>query len=351
MFDFHRRFVAAGAAAILLVVTLAGCVPPTADVQPVATSAHPLKLRIVTDDDRSKPSGQQILHFADQVRQLSRGTIVVQPRWHAAGDVPDWDEANARLVTSGRSELGLIPARAWDGLGVTSLRALNAPFLITTTPALNAVVSSPAVKPMLAGLAKASVVGVDLFPEGLRHPFGQDEPLRSARDYKGGLIRTPTSVTDTAMFVALGATTSDDDLSPANRGAESSYLLTPGGIATGNVVFYPKVNVLVAGSHAWRKLTEAQRRVLARAAVQTRDWVVSTFPDDRADATAYCAAGGTIAAASAADVAGLERATSSVVSDLEKDAVTKAAIASIRSLTDSVPSGPPPLVSCHGVKR
>jgi TRAP-type C4-dicarboxylate transport system substrate-binding protein len=346
------RSAAAAVGVALLATALAGCTAvPTEVSTPVATSVHPLRLALVTDDDASKPSGMQIVHFAAVVRQLSKGAIVVNPQWHAAGDVPDWDEANARLVTSGKDELGLIPARAWDELGVTSLRALNTPFLVTTTPALNAVVSSPAAKPMLAGLRTASVVGVDLFPEGLRHPFGQGKPLRAARDYRGGVIRTPTSATVKSMFAALGATISDADLSPADRGAESSYALTPGGTATGNVVFYPKVNVLVANSVVWRRLKADQQRVLTRAAAATRSWVVATFPDDRAAAKTFCAAGGTIAGASAADVAGLKEATRPVVADLEHDATTKAIMASIRSTTATLPSGAAPPVSCAAARR
>ena len=36
------------------------------------------------------------------------GSIVVEPVWHAAGDTADWDQAVARLVTSGDLEMGLI---------------------------------------------------------------------------------------------------------------------------------------------------------------------------------------------------------------------------------------------------
>ena len=37
--------------------------------------------------------------------------------------------------------MGLIPSRAWDTEGVTSLRALNAPFLIDSDELLDEVVS------------------------------------------------------------------------------------------------------------------------------------------------------------------------------------------------------------------
>ena len=59
------------------------------------------------------------------------------------------------------------------------------------------------------------------------------------------MVRAAWSRTTEAMFEALGATTSDEPLDPTTMiGAESSFRLTPAGTATGNVVFFPKVNVL-----------------------------------------------------------------------------------------------------------
>ena len=98
----------------------------------VATApAVTLTLRIGTDDEPGRPAADQIEEFARSVADRSSGAIVVEPVWHAAGDTPDWDQQVSRLVTSGELEMGLIPSRAWDTEGVTTLRALNAPFLVT----------------------------------------------------------------------------------------------------------------------------------------------------------------------------------------------------------------------------
>ncbi len=111
------------------------------------------------------------------------------------------------MVTSGKLDMGLIPSRAWDTEGVTSLRALNAPFLIDSDELLDDVVSSDELADdLMSGLDKAGVVGLALFPEGLRHPFGLKKPLLGPDDYDGQAIRTPTSKTTAAVFAALGAT-------------------------------------------------------------------------------------------------------------------------------------------------
>ena len=75
------------------------------------------------------------------------------------------------------------------------------------------------------------------------------------------------------MYAALGASTTDDEPDPGRQiGVDSEFLLNPAGTAAGNVTFYPKVNVLVAGTDVWGSLTDAQRDVLTKAAAETLAW-------------------------------------------------------------------------------
>jgi hypothetical protein len=92
----------------------------------------PVTLRIGTNDDPGKPGAAQIEEFSRQVQKLSKGQVRIEPVWQAAGDADDWDQVVARRVVRGDLDMGMIPARAWDTEGVTSLRALNAPFLVTS---------------------------------------------------------------------------------------------------------------------------------------------------------------------------------------------------------------------------
>ena len=181
---------------------------------------------------------------------------------------------------------------------------------------------------MLAGLDKAGVVGLALFPEGLRHPFGFNGPLRGPDDYAGETIRSPTSKTAAAVFAALGATAKDEPPSPTDQaGMESSYPVETQGTATGNVSFYPKANALVVNDEVFAGLDDGQREILRKAAAQTRDWAIETIPDDAEAAKAYCDKGGAVVMASAADVAALEQATASVNTELEHDPETQRIIA------------------------
>ena len=224
----------------LLVGTLSACAEPVSGPVLVLTLASP--------DSEVQDTAVPIKHFAQEVERLSQGTIVVEPQFGVPPPgSPGWDQYTARAVADDQYDLGLVPSRAFDALGVDTLRALNTPFLIQSEAAVEAVLDDEVRDDLLAGLPAAGVVGLDLFPAGLRHPFGYDEPLLGAGDYQGGTIRIALSETVTQMFAALGATVTDADASSQQRGAEAAYAWAPGPIATGNVTYFPKVTTLGGG--------------------------------------------------------------------------------------------------------
>src|SRR3954471_5398759 len=203
-------------------------------------SGPSLVLRLATPDKETDATGIQVDHFVDEVARRSGGTIPIDPAWDVTPDgTRGWDQTVARGVADGTWDMGLVPGRAWDELGVDSLRALNTPFLITSDAALRAVLDSDLRDALLAGLPDAGVTGLDLFPDQLRHPFGYSEPLLGVDDYSGQGVWSASSDTTARVLDALGATTTDS-VEPNQRGAEAQYSLTPGQIATGNVTFYPK---------------------------------------------------------------------------------------------------------------
>src|SRR5262245_4965593 len=67
----------------------------------------PVTLKIGTDDSPGRASADQIQEFARQVKELSGGTVTIEPVWHAEGGNPDdWDQAVGRMVISGRLDMG-----------------------------------------------------------------------------------------------------------------------------------------------------------------------------------------------------------------------------------------------------
>jgi TRAP-type C4-dicarboxylate transport system substrate-binding protein len=349
------------AAITLAALTVAGCTGES-DADKAGGSGRPITLRIGTDEKVALPAADAIREFARQADERSDGQIRITPVWQAAGEnADDWDQAVANMVIDGDLDMGMIPSRAWDTEGVTSLRALNAPFLVTSDEQLGEVVSDDNLAgDMMAGLDDVGVHGLALVPEGLRHPFGFGEPLIEPADYAGATIRVPRSDTTYALFTALGAhpddlgpTWGDDALSGAVAGAETSFVgaldMVPS-IATANVTLFPKVESLVVNADVFAGLTDEQQTTLRDAAEATRDWAVAETPDEHGDAQWFCQLGGQVVWADEADVDALERATAPVYADLEADPGTRSMIAAIRGATDRAPA-PVPAAPCDPPAR
>jgi TRAP-type C4-dicarboxylate transport system substrate-binding protein len=313
--------------------------------------AAPVTLRLGTDDGPDRPGGAQIEQFTRQVTELSKGRVRIEPVWHAAGEgVAAWDQVVARKVVRGDLQMGMIPARAWDTEGVTSLRALHAPFLVTSDQLVARIVKGQLAGEMLAGLQTAGITGLALLPEGLRHVFAFGKPPVSPADFDGMVIRAPLSKTTHAAFEALGA--KPDDLGgPGDRfaegvrngqvsAAESSFglagTLPAPTAAVGNITFFPKINSLVINTEAFKDLSAEQQAILRDAAQRTVDWAIKNTRGDADLAKEYCANDGRIVIAPQANVAKFQQAVRPVYNQLEQDAATKAMIAQIRSLSRQV---------------
>jgi TRAP-type transport system periplasmic protein len=324
-------------------------------------ASSPVTLRLATPDPIGAPSRNQIEHFAQEVESRSGGQLHIEPVYDAAfndqggGNLPDWDQVAGRRVVSGELEMGLIPARAWDTEGVTSLQALHAPFLVDSDALMNTVVSGELADDLLSGLDAVGLTGLALFPEGLRHLFFFGEHP-SLEDLAGKAVRAPTSATTTALFQTLGATTDDFATTDASTNAYATgvadgsivatdasffyYVLPQRATAVGNVTLYPKVNSLVINTDAFDELDDDQRQVLGAAADATVAWVVESLPSERSGAADYCAHGGSVINVPRADVDRLVARGNAVYDMLTRDPATKHLIEEIQAIKADLPAAP-----------
>lgn len=320
--------------------------------------AAPVTLRIGTDDEPGRPAADAIEEFARQVEAISDGQLLIEPVWQAVGpEQDDWDQAVARLIVDGDLDMGMIPARAWDTEGVSSLRALQAPFLVTSEELVEQVVTADIAEEMLSGLDEIGITGLALVPEGLRQVFSFGAPLLTPSDFEGVTVRAPTSNTTYALFEALGATVDDlpGELFPVGveagtvAAAESSFAfaarLPRTTTATGNLITFPKVNSLVINEESFAGLSEAQQQVLRDAATMTRDWGVRSMIPLADGAEQYCAEGGTVVTTTEENLAAFRSAAQPVYDELERDAATKALIEEIRHLASQT-DAPEPVAAC-----
>ena len=314
-------------------------------------------LRMATMEGRGATYTDTVEEFTRQVEDLSGGELRIKIIWGGAGGAygPRAEQDVAGLVQSGKLVSALIPTRAWDELGVTSLQALQAPFLVSSDHLVEQIVQSELAEEMLTGLDKAGVVGLTLIPEGLRHPVSFARPFLTSADFAGAKIRSPLSNASYRLLEALGAKPVEiccDEFSQAVAngsitGAESAFILVGNlpwpGTFTANITFYPKVNAIVMNKNAFNRLSDEHREILREAAAKTLRDTLRNAPSDADSAALYCRNGGTIAFASDADIAALEQAAQPVYEALEADPQTKELIKQIRRMKEQLSGARDPL--------
>jgi TRAP-type C4-dicarboxylate transport system substrate-binding protein len=350
--------------ALLLCGLVAGCSSHRA-ADKLGGPAGPTVLRLAASDPEAVAESAQARYFAAQVRQLSSGRLRIAVTFDAGGTgAPDGERRTIELVRSGRYDLGWVPTRAWDELGLTSFEALQAPFLITSYPLLGKVLRSVGPE-MLAGLGDRRLVGLGLIPGLLRHPVGIAHPLVALADFDGARVRDFPSRASDALLRALGAvpahvSNADLGLELARSridGEEMSLANSPfPAPVTANVTLFPKVLTLFVSKQAFSRLGKDDQEVLRAAAGRTFAHV-STFTlkeglaFESVLARGYCAVTGRILLATARERAALVRAAAPVYTHLRRDAKTSEWISRIRALKASTPDAAPITVpaSCLGL--
>jgi TRAP-type transport system periplasmic protein len=360
---------------VVVAALLAGCTgagaPDAADDVVAAPdkaggSGGTLVLTMGTEGRPGRPDAEQILYFAEQLAERSDGRMQVEPVWGAAGDeqdadaddYPGWDQVVARAVVAGELDLAIVPARAWDTEGVTSLRALNTPLLLTSEELVAEVVTSDLADEMLAGLEEVGVVGLGLPPESLRRFFAFGDPPASATPWAGGIVRAPRSATVYAFLEALGGEPDDlagggtdrfedgvrDGTVLAAEAAFPASNLPEPVTALGGPPLFPKVATLVANGDVFGSLTEADQQVLRDAAAATVAWAAETMPNETEDARAFCERSIIMPGVPSDE---LEEAAATVEDDLRADPATASLIDAIRDLATDLEATPTSIEPCQ----
>ena len=317
----------------------------------------PVALRIGTEASQGRPESDQIEEFARRVAELSGGDVTIEPVWEAgtlpSGEPPPGgvDQAVAGMVQEGELDMALIPARAWDTLGVPTFQALTAPFLVNSNELITRVTSDELADEMLSGLGDLGLTGLALFPDQLRHFVSFGEPILTPADVEGKTIRALPSNATYAVIEALGATPEDVAGETFNAAvasgdiaaAESSFTLATStlprpGTVTANLTLFPKVNTLVINSEVFDDLDDERQDVLRTAAAGAREWVVTTQAVPESDlAAAHCDVGGSVVLTTDAELTRFEEAAASVYARLERDETTRDLIERIRQLKADMP--------------
>ena len=339
----------------LVLLLLAGCSGSSSNKAGGRQSQEPVVLTLASylgDAGELEP-------FTDAVSRLSDGAIRidVKSRWRL-GEVR-FENGLIGDVRAGKADLGVVGSRAWDSVGVVSLRPLVAPLLIDSYALQERVLRSPLIPQMLKGLRPLGLVGVGVLPGPLRKPLGIARPLLGPADYAGLRIGVQQSRVADATMRTLGATPVwfANQAPIAGFGGIEQHIGSiygnrydrVGKYLTTNVSLWPRSLVVFASRRAFAALTPTQQRILRQALATVVPEETRIMPDaERTEGTAGLCRGGRLrfVTASEADLAALRRAVQPVYDQLERDPQTRHFIEQIAAMrrgiaAESTPSCAP----------
>jgi TRAP-type C4-dicarboxylate transport system substrate-binding protein len=328
---------------------------------PPGKTGSKITLTLAGTEDRGRPSIDIAEAFAARVKALSKGSIVVKIAYDTGGSHQTTtigvQEGNlVRLVRGAKVQLAIVPSRAFDFEGITSFEAIQAPFLVTTERGMDRLTQGTLAVRLQSGLPRLGLSGLGLVPEGLRRPFGFAKPLVSPADFAGIGFGANGSKPLLNLMRELGAkqialTGPAWERAVYNGkvvGADSSLILAADGaiprigFTAGNLVFFPKIDALVANSGVLKRLSAKQVSLLRQAAASARAWAIGALTEQKGRA-AYCKAGGTIVTAPATSITALRAKAAPVLAAMRRDPLTRSLIAEIGASSSSAGGVAP----CH----
>lgn len=347
-FIIHTAIRVATVGFMLTAASCGAAEPPTK----AGGESPPITLKAISPTGPGYPGGDQLAEFARQVSELSDGaiTIDIAPSMNLGG--ANNEITAVEMVQRGEVDLGLVPTRIFDVVGIDSFRALQAPFLITSNELADQVLVDPIADEMLAGLDNAGLTGLTMTFDSLRQPIGTNGPLLSPDDFQGIGFQTAQSETQELAFSTLGASVTNVNgvdleagvLDQSIEGFENSMQVPVKpvrGDITGNAVVYLKANAIIADAEVFAGLSSDQQSTLRAAAEATREWATRQHPDLINSAAAYCAANeGDVVVASTDQLAALRAAVQPAYDELNLDSFTRKAIERITEIAVAVPPSP-----------
>lgn len=297
----------------------------------------PVRLTLAEADNTSA----EIDTFVETVKAESAGAIEITVSHGWRQREPNYEVDLIKDVADGKADLGVAAARAFDSIGIRDFQPLVAPFLIDSYDMQRRVLESETATTMLSGLRRAGLEGFGYIVGPLRYPIGFTRSLASPSDFDGAVIGIRASRVAEMTFAALGASTGINppgdntgfDGMEGSLGNAREYIDRGVDSVTGNVVLWPRMDVLFANADSFDRLTEQQQAVLTDAARTTFEMSDRSIQGYEAESLGIvCTIGLNFEMATDAQLVELDIAVAPVYEELERDAQTKGAIAAIRDM-------------------
>ena len=275
--------------------------------------------------DEGDPDG---LYFAQDVALRSHGSLkVVVDTSSYPSALPANEMKLAAALQAGQVGFSYQPARDWAAAGMPGFQALDAPFLVTTAQASEALAASPVAGALLRQLSRLGLVGIGLIPAEPRQ-FLSTTPLIAPSAFSGISLRINDNPQTAALVRAIGARpvqgvssaqvpdmlihghivgveTSPTYILGASYNAKASYLTS--------WAMFPKFETIVASKSAWRALTAAQQTAIKQAAADTVAHARQVPAREQQELAGLCSSGLVVDAPAPGQLAVLARETAGTV--------------------------------------
>lgn len=259
-------------------------------------------------------------------------------------------------VRSGALHLAWLRTDALEAAGFSGLAVLQAPFLVVTPAAQEAVTRDGVAGALLAPMEQSGVIGIALWGGPLRRPIAAHAPLLDLDSWTGRRIRSH-SPTQSAAFAAWGSIPVEvagdlAQLVPVGTvdGAETDLPrqrvaadITIAPYVTADIVLWSRFSVVVANPEWLAGLTEPEHGWLRMAAEQARRASFPSAPSDDAAASALCAVGARFPRAGSAAAERLREAVAPMLERFRDDPRSAAVLAAIEAAPAVAPQPPPGL--------
>jgi TRAP-type C4-dicarboxylate transport system substrate-binding protein len=261
-------------------VVLGGCQAPAVDKNGARASSPLTTIRI----GASNPGDPELAYFIDALGKTSQHRLRVDiDRQTYYTETPGGEARLAGAVRSGAVQMGYVPTRDWATTGDPAFRAVQSPFLLSTTAAAVELARGPLAHQLLAGLDREGVHGLALIPGQARRLVSR-EPITTVADLADTKIRITDNPGTARLIAALGAvpiqglnagetgaalengTVAAVELEP-NQIKQNSYNLAAPYITSFGLI--PKLWILMVNGASWKRLAHADRFAMKQAAAQT----------------------------------------------------------------------------------
>lgn len=295
MKHIHKKI---GRLAVILTVTgaVVGC-GSSSGARPadkVGNQSEPITLTLGSAEHQGSPGANAIEAFVSSVAAASHGRVIVKATLDLSTTGLAWDQDVIKRVAGGEFDLVMARAGAWHSEGVSSLDVLQLPGIVETDEQADRLVSNqPVVAQLLAGLDKAGMTGLGLYPDAPRYLVSLDGTDKfDANARRNRLIRVPMSETVFDVLRAVGMSpvdlSAEDFTTQVSEGritsTDDSFYRVPLAntvhgeppVVAANLRLHTKFLVLAGRPAALDALPDAEAKIVRDAAISSMADFVKT---------------------------------------------------------------------------